>query len=58
MACPHSGELIEIVDITTTEQTAFGEVVLRQRNYDVTVICADCGDLVDSQDVIDRLGIQ
>lgn len=47
MTCPHN-ELIETVDTTTTEQTGFGdEVVVRDRRYDVTIVCADCGEPVN-----------
>ena len=45
MSCPHT-EVIETVVTTTTEQSAWGEVIQRGRSYNVTYRCVECGELV------------
>ena len=48
MSCPHT-ELMETVVTTTTEQSAWGEVINRTRAYDVTYRCVECGELVGTR---------
>ena len=45
MSCPHT-EVMETVVTTTTEQSAWGEVINRTRSCEVTYRCVECGELV------------